>query len=74
MLRLKRNPFSGYWTYDQQADAGYISFHEERPKSVKTVMVRINPKSTSTDMILDLDADGRIVGIEILSTELMPWR
>ena len=44
-------------SYDREADALYVSLNEERPDGVVEVRDEVN---------LDVTADGRIIGIEIL--------
>ena len=44
-------------SYDRAADALYVSLNDERPEGVVEVRDEVN---------LDVTADGRIIGIEIL--------
>ena len=52
-------------TYDKEADAAYIRFSAEKVEESEEV---------SAGIVLDYDADGRIVGMEVLEarTHLSP--
>jgi uncharacterized protein YuzE len=55
-MGLKRN--SAYWTYDAEAGAWYFAVEQ-----------RASPpylRQKHVDAIIDLDADGRLAGVEIL--------
>lgn len=49
-------------TYDKQADAMYIALEDVKPKGVKQTI------ALNEDIIVDFDANKKIVGIEILET------
>lgn len=53
-------------SYDAEADAAYFPFVEEiRPgEAVRTISV--DPQDVGGMVNLDLDADGRILGLEVL--------
>jgi len=48
-------------TYDEKADAMYIALENMKPKSVKQTI------ALNDDIIVDFDANKKIIGIEILS-------
>ncbi len=48
-------------TYDGKADAMYIALEDLKPKGVKQTI------ALNDDIIVDFDANKKIVGIEILS-------
>ena len=48
---------SAYWTYDDEAGAWYLGLDERTPPPYTT--------QRHTNAILDLDADGRLAGVEL---------
>ncbi|WP_067685960.1 DUF2283 domain-containing protein [Nocardia jejuensis] len=53
-------------TYDPVADAAYIYLTQDIPSGGVAKMVPVDPIAIGGMVNLDLDADGVIVGIEIL--------
>lgn len=52
-------------TYDLEADAAYIYLADERSMVAKTYLC--DPLEVNGMVNLDFDADGRLVGIEVIS-------
>ena len=50
---------TGYWTYERRSGAWYFGLNERAPPPYR--------KQVLIEAILDLDADGRLGGIEILT-------
>jgi uncharacterized protein YuzE len=48
--------------YDPEADALFVWFGPEGAKSVET-------REVASGVLLDLDAEGRVIGIEVLDVE-----
>lgn len=58
-------------TYSRAADAAYVYLDDECPPVAKTVALA--PIETGGAMVnLDFDADGRLIGIEVLSANFLP--
>ena len=52
-------------TYDSEADAASIYFTEIRPGGV-TRTYSCDPSEVGSDIHLDFDSDGRLLGVEVL--------
>jgi uncharacterized protein YuzE len=50
---------TGYWTYDSEAKAWYFGLNERSAPPYR--------KQVFLEAIIDLDADGRVAGFEIIS-------
>ncbi|WP_084463574.1 DUF2283 domain-containing protein [Microtetraspora fusca] len=61
-MSLEEHP--GTWTYDPQAGAAYVSLHGPIPPGGVAEMVTVDSPMVN----LDLDENGRVIGIEILAT------
>jgi uncharacterized protein YuzE len=48
------------WTYDEEVDCAYIQVDEREPNGVRTVEL------TGVHVILDVDLDGKVLGLELL--------
>jgi uncharacterized protein YuzE len=55
---------SGYWTYDASASAWYFGFNERTDPPLRD--------SVFVEARVDLDAEGRVAGIELLDPRLLP--
>ena len=53
-------------TYDDEADAGYIAFDEISPGEAVHQVIVDDVKLGSMSLILDLDDNGKLLGIELL--------
>ena len=62
---LERRPKEIKWTYDKEADASYIYLGEQPIKSARSVEI-------AHDIYVELDIDGRLLGIEVLDSRLLP--
>ncbi|MEV0679923.1 DUF2283 domain-containing protein [Actinosynnema sp. NPDC050436] len=62
-------------TYDREADAAYVHFTDPltRPRSARTYAC--DPVAVDGMVNIDFDADGRIVGVEVLGAraKLAPY-
>lgn len=65
--------------YDEDVDAAYIYFGRAEPQVARTISV--DPISIQGMVNLDIDSDGRILGIEIMDAsqlvpadELVEWK
>jgi uncharacterized protein YuzE len=57
-------------TYDNQADAAYIYLREIELGGAKATVPVIGEDSVlAGEVILDVDADGRLIGIEVLNAK-----
>jgi uncharacterized protein YuzE len=54
----------GYWTYDAPASAWYFGLNERGNSPIWD--------SIFVEARIDIDADGRVVGIELLDPRLLP--
>lgn len=53
-------------TYDDEADAGYIAFDEIAPGEVVHQVIVDDVRLGPMSVILDLDDNGKLLGIELL--------
>jgi uncharacterized protein YuzE len=53
-------------TYDAEADAAYFYFVEEIQPAEAVRTVCVDPEEVGGMVNLDLDADGKILGLEVL--------
>ncbi|MEO7197626.1 MAG: DUF2283 domain-containing protein [Solirubrobacterales bacterium] len=64
-----------YLTYDAEAGSAYISFVPEDAGFIPRASVTLEEVDAlgdaAGDIVLDLDEEGRLVGIEVLSPELL---
>ncbi|MGI5161361.1 DUF2283 domain-containing protein [Microbispora sp. CA-102843] len=61
-MTLEEHP--GTWTYDPEAGAAYVYLHGPIPPGGVAEMVTVDRPMVN----LDLDENGRVIGIEILAT------
>lgn len=67
--KLKRHDLPAQFTYDDEADAAYIYLNGPIPRGgvAKTLEVKGNH-----DIYLDLDIQGRLLGVEIIDWKHLP--
>ena len=61
-------------SYDREVDCGYVYFREIGHGEVRrTIPVHISPEGLAGELNIDVDADGRVVGIEVMkASSIMP--
>jgi uncharacterized protein YuzE len=59
-------------TWDSEAEAGYFPLTEIGPGEAVSQRLVKNPVSGIGEIILDFDADGRLLGIEFLDERALP--
>jgi uncharacterized protein YuzE len=59
-------------TWDTEADAGYFALTEIGPGEAVSQRVVENPVEGIGDIVLDFDAEGRLLGIEFLDGRALP--
>lgn len=57
----------GKWEISKEVDAAYFHFTNDRNRGIVAVT-----KALNHSVYLDFDAEGRLYGIEILDTALLP--
>jgi uncharacterized protein YuzE len=55
-------------SWDREANAAYIGFREIRPGEAAK-QLEVTDKDGTTAAVLDFDADGELLGIELLDAE-----
>lgn len=59
--------------YDADVDAAYLYVADEIPLGGVATTVAVDPADINGQVNIDLDADGRIIGIEVLdASRLLP--
>ena len=61
-------------TYDDEVDAGYIAFDEIAPGEAVTQVIVENDAIGPLSVVLDLDANGKLLGIELLGVTALVAR
>jgi uncharacterized protein YuzE len=59
-------------TYDRLADAAYIYLRTERQPGQSARTYACDPKAVRGMINLDFDAEGHLLGIEVLPARLLP--
>ena len=60
--------------YDSEADAAYVYFQDDIPAGAVARTISVDPQAIKGMVNLDLDDEGRIVGLEVLdASKLLPF-
>ena len=59
-------------TWDREADAGYLALTDVADGAAVHQRVVVNPVAGAGEVILDFDAAGRLLGVELLGSDQLP--